>query len=88
MHHNCAVTLERLAQQAARRQGVANHKGIFWRSHWHLGVALVRRAVAMAKACLQQLREQEPQLFFGGTGDGGCGEGGVEVDYSREGAVA
>jgi len=88
VHHNCAVTLERLAQQAARRQGVANHRGILRRSHWHLGVALVRRAVAMAKACQQQLREQELQLLFGGIGDGGGGEGGEEVDYSREGAVA
>ena len=64
VHHNCAVTLERLAQQAARRQGVASHRGILRRTLKSLGVALVRRAVAMAKACQHPLRAQALQLHW------------------------
>ena len=68
IHHNCAVTLERLAQQAARRQGVASHRGILRRTLKSLGVALVRRAVAMAKARLH--------LYFCGSRSCNCSSGG------------
>ena len=91
VHHNCAVTLERLAQQAARRQGVASHRGILRRTLKSLGVALVRRAAAMAKARQHfPLRDQELLLLSRGTGnrDEGGGEAGEANGNSREGAVA
>ena len=43
-------------------------------------MALVRRAVAMARACLPKLDEEALQLLYGeaATGDDYCGEGVVD----------
>ena len=63
-----ATTLERLAQQAARKQGVSNHRAILRRASTALNVAVQRRAVAMARACLPKLTEEALQFLFGEPG--------------------
>ena len=68
LHPEAATTLERLALQAARRQGVSNHRAILRRASTALNVAVQRRAVAMARACLPKLTEEALQLLFGEPG--------------------
>ena len=79
-HTDAAVTMERLALQAARRQGVRNDKPLLRRARAAVGAALVTRAVAMARACLPRLDEEALQLLYGerATGDDYCGEGVVD----------
>ena len=68
LHPEAATTLERLALQAARRQGVSNHRAILRRASTALNVAVQRRAVAMTRACLPKLTEEALQLLFGEPG--------------------
>ena len=65
LHPETAVVMERLALQAARRLGVADHRPLLRRSRAALGVAVCRRAVAMARACLPKLTPESLQLMFG-----------------------
>ena len=79
LHPEAAVVLDRLALQAGRRQGVSNHLAMLRRAKAALGVAVVTRQVAMARACLPTRGQSELQLLYGeaATGD----------DYYCEGAV-
>ena len=78
LHPEAAVTLERVALQAGRRQGVSNYKALLRRATAAIGVAVVTRAVAMARACLPRLNEEALQLLFGECpGTEGDGEGGI-----------
>ena len=93
LHPEAAVTLERIALQAGRKQGVTNHGSLLRRTRAALGVALVTRAVAMARACLPRLDKEALQLLFAEgldeeeTTGGGGGDGAGYEDYSGEGVV-
>ena len=65
LHPEAATTMERLALQAARRQGVSNHRALLRRASAALAVAIQRRAVAMARACLPKLSGEAVQLLLG-----------------------
>ena len=65
LHPEAAVTLELLALQAGRRQGVSNYKALLRRTQAAVGVAGVTRAVAMARACLPKLSTEALQLLYG-----------------------
>ena len=72
------TNLERIILQAGRRQGVSNYKALLRRTRAAVGVAVVTRAVAMARACLPKLGEEALQLPYGGdpeAGDTGGGGG-------------
>ena len=77
LYADAAVVLERLAVQAARRQGAANHRALLRRAQSAVGVAIVTRAASMARACLPTLGDETLQLLFGeaATGEDYCGEG-------------
>ena len=64
-HPEAATTLERIALQAGRRQGVANHRALLRRASAAIGVVVQMRAVAMARACLPTLGEEALRLLFG-----------------------
>ena len=68
LHPEATTTLERLALQAARRQGVSNHRALLRRAAAALGVAVQIRAVAMARACLPKLSEEALRLLLGEPG--------------------
>ena len=71
--HPEADTLERIALQAGRKLGISNHKTLLRRARAAVGVKVVTRAVAMARACLPKLHEEVLQLFFGeGADDAGA----------------
>ena len=81
------MTLDRIALQAGRRQGATNYQSLLRRTKAALGVAVVTRAVAMARACLPKLDKEALQLLFaedldceeatgGGGGDGASYEDG------------
>ena len=72
LHPEAADTLERIALQAGRRLGISNHTALLRRAKAAVGVTVVTRAVAMARACLPRLGEEALQLFFG-EGPGGIG---------------
>ena len=88
LHHEAETVLERIALQAGRRQGVSSYRALLRRTRASLGVAVVTRAVAMARACLPKLQEEALQLLFaeglngeettagGGGGDGTAYEDG------------
>ena len=78
LHPEATTTLERLALQAARRQGVGNHRALLRRTSAALGVAVQRRAVAMARACLPKLTMEALQILFG--------EPGAAEDFSQHDA--
>ena len=81
LHPEAADTLERIALQAGRRLGISNHKALLRRAKAAVGVTVVTRAVAMARACLPRLGEEALQLFFGEGPDGiGAAEGGAQDD--------
>ena len=79
LHPEAANTLERLAMQAARRQGVADHRPLRRRAAAALGVAVQTRAVAMTRACLPKLSEEALRLLFG--------EAALPEDYEADGAA-
>ena len=81
LHPEAADTLERIALQAGRRLGISNHKALLRRAKAAVGVTVVIRAVAMARACLPRLGEEALQLFFDEGLDGtGAAEGGAQDD--------
>ena len=63
------MAIERLATQAARRLGAPDHRPLLRREHAALGVALWRRAAAMARACLRPLTRESLQLLYGGDSE-------------------
>ena len=65
LHPDATTALERIALQAGRRQGVTNYRALLRRTRAAVGVAVVTRAVAMARACLPKLGEEALQLFYG-----------------------
>ena len=71
LHPEMSVILERIALQAARRLGVGDYSSMLRRATSALGVAIWRRAVAMARACLPTLPAESLQVLFGGDVDGG-----------------
>ena len=76
LHPKAERTLEQLAQHAGRRQGVTNYKALLQRTKTAVGVAVVTRAVAMARACFPKLTSEALQLLFGdGGADEDAGEG-------------
>ena len=64
LHPEAADTLDRVALQAGRRQGVWNYGSLRRRAAAALGVAVVSRAVAMARACLPRLQKETLELLF------------------------
>ena len=68
LHPETDVTLERIALQAGRRQGASNWNALLRRTRAAVGVAVVTRAVAMARACLPKLSEEALQLLYGEPG--------------------
>ena len=64
-HPESAVTLERVCVQAARRLGLADHEPLLRRARAAAGVAVWRRAAAMARACLPRPSAAELALIFG-----------------------
>ena len=63
-HAESAVCLERMAMQAGRRLGIANHRPLLRRAAAAVGVAIWRRAVAMTRACMPRAsREDLANLF-------------------------
>ena len=79
LHPEAANTLERLATQAARRQGVGDHRPLRRRAAAALDVAVQTRVVAMARACLPKLSEEALQLL--------SGEVALPDDYEADGAA-
>ena len=79
LHPEAAVVLDRLALQAGRRQGAANYRALLRRTKAALSVSVVTRQVAMARACLPTLGDEELQLLYGeaATGEDYCCEGAV-----------
>ena len=65
-HPESAVTLERVCRQAARRLGIADHRPLLSRAHAAAGVAIWRRAVAMARACLPRLTPADCDAMLSG----------------------
>ena len=63
-HPESAVTLERICVQASRRLGLADHLPLLRKARATAGVAIWRRAAAMARACLPRLRPEEMALIF------------------------
>ena len=86
LHHEAVVNLERIALQAGRRQGVSNYRPLLRRTKAALGVAVVTRAVAMARACLPKLGEEALRLLFAQDLDceGQTGEGGGDWEALEE----
>ena len=72
-HPESAVALERIAAQAARRLGVRDHRGLLRRARASVGVAIWRRAVAMALSCLPALTPQASRLLFAAGTAEECG---------------
>jgi len=68
-HADSAAALELVARQAARRLGVANHEPLLRRARAGIGVAIMRRAAAMARACLPKLGRESLALLFGEAED-------------------
>ena len=68
-----AVTLERVCMQAARHLGIADHRPILRRAHAAAGVAVWRRAAAMARACLPRLAPEALDELFGGAAGSDAG---------------
>ena len=58
VHPESVATMQRIAQQAARHVGVADHKPLLRRAHAAIGVALCRRAAAMVRACVPPLSRE------------------------------
>ena len=58
------ATVERIAQQAARRAGVADHRSLLRRSRAAVGVAIWRRAALMAHACLPRLSRESAAVLL------------------------
>ena len=69
LHPETDVTLERIALQAGRRQGASNWNALLRRTRAAVGVAVVTRAVAMARACLPRLDEEALRLLCGEDAD-------------------
>ena len=65
VHPESVATVERIAQQAARRVGVADHRLLLRRSWAAIGVAVWRRAASMARACLPRLSRESAAILFG-----------------------
>ena len=70
LHREAENTMERIALQAGRRQGVSNYRPLLRRTQAALGATVVSRAVAMARACLPKLRQDALQLLFAEGLDG------------------
>ena len=65
VHGEATAAIVHIAQQAARRQGLSDHRPLLRRTMAGIGVAIWRRAAAMAKACMPRLSHEGLQLLFG-----------------------
>ena len=65
VHLDSVATVERIAQQAARRAGVADHRPLLRRSWAAVGVAIWRRAAQMARACLPRISRESAAVLLG-----------------------
>ena len=65
VHPDSRNVLERIAGQAARRLGVQDGQLLLRRARASIGVAIWRRAAAMARACLPKLSPQSAALLLG-----------------------
>jgi len=72
VHPDSAATVERIAQQAARRVGVADCRPLLRRTWAAIGVAVWRRAASMARACLPRLSRESTAILFGEDAGSGC----------------
>ena len=57
--------INKIGMTAARKVGVVNWDSLVHRTFENIGVALVRRGVAMYKACLPPLSPEALDLMFG-----------------------
>ena len=65
VHPDATVLLTSVAQRAARRRGLGDHRSILRRAMAKVGVQIWRRAAAMVRACLPGYRgddDAEPVL--------------------------
>ena len=88
MHPDTEVVIDRIAMQAARRFGVADHRPLLRRAKAALGVAIWRRAVAMTRACLPRISEESLRMLFGEEPDEEEGENGVTSGAAASAAGA
>ena len=70
VHPEAAATFATIAQQAARRKGLASHNGLLRRAMASVGVQLWKRAAAMVTACLPRETREEVAMLFGDAFDG------------------
>ena len=84
-HAESAAALERVAVQAARRLGIACHRPLLRRARAAIGVAVWRRAAAMARACLPRPSPEELALLFGEEADDAYGGGAQPAAVVRSG---
>ena len=68
-HAESAAVLERIAVQVGRRLGIACHRPLHRRARAAVGVAIWRRAAAMARACLPRPSAEEFALLLGEAAD-------------------
>ena len=64
-HPESLDTLERIAQQAARRHGLADHRALLTRSLLAISIQIWTRAAAMVHACLPEATAEAVGLLFG-----------------------
>ena len=91
LHPEASVTIRRLAAAAARRQGAVSAQVLDRRARCWISVAIVRRAVAMVRACLPPLPAEQAAVLLGADPAGGFAEGSAGDAASavvRRGAAA
>ena len=65
VHPEAAASIHRLAAAAARRQGAAHAGTLERRARCWISVAIIRRAVAMMRACLPPLTAEQAAVLEG-----------------------
>ena len=65
LHPEAAVTVSQLAAAAARRQGSVSARTLEKRARCWISVAVVRRAVAMVRACLPPMTAEQATVLLG-----------------------
>ena len=57
--------LDYIVRRAARQRGLSDHRGLLYRTHRNISVAIWRRAAKMIHACLPQHSKESIDLLFG-----------------------